>query len=137
MRNECAVVLSEAFEKALSGHSPETIAKARKSFIKHFRGTNVYVSMNDPLKRIRRNMDIISVLPSFGRACSKSRVHELARKYDLSLSQIYRIRRDAPNTYMQLEELYDHGLMTEEQHQSYLAILKEKLPPHILGKPLA
>ena len=136
MRNECAVGLAEAFEEALEGQDPQTIKQAREKFMRRFRGSNVYVSMSDPARQLKRNIHIIKSLPRYGEFCSKSKVYDLANKYNLSMSQIYRIRREGKKTYDQLEELYDHGLISKEQHAEYLAALQRKLPGLMLGKSL-
>ncbi|WGK69457.1 Mor transcription activator family protein [Candidatus Haliotispira prima] len=136
MRKSGAISLGEAFQFCLPDVPPAQLEEAKSRFVKFVGGSNIYVPKTDVAKVLERNMEIIQTLPSYGAYCSRSKVHELARKYDLSDSQIYRIRREAENTYAKLEELYDYGLISEELHAQYIAVLQKKLPGDVLGKSL-
>ena len=136
MKNECAIGLAEAFNTALQGYPAEAIEKVRKRFVQQFKGNNIYISMKDPLAQIRRNIEIIKTLPRCGKPCNQSQINRLSHIYNLSSSQIYRIRREAVKTYLEIEKLYDYGLIEQQEHNQYIALLKQKLPQEQLGKSL-
>ncbi len=138
MKISSAVCIMEAFNNALEKFpEPESEkTKARDIFISMLGGSNTYIPKQTPIYKLQRNINIIDKLPIQGNYCDKKQVFDLARKYNISSSHVYRIRREAMKTYLEIEELYDYGLIEEQEHNQYIAILKEKLPQEQLGKSL-
>lgn len=141
MRDKCITTqsttcINEALQKAFPYLDGEEIRRARDVLIQALGGGNIYIPKQGPLNVLARNIDIIRALPPAGSFCSKAEVYSLARKYNLSMSQVYRIRREAQNTYLKIEELYDHEIITESQHAELIEVLQQKLPSGLLGKPL-
>lgn len=130
--------LNEVLEASLDGLelSKEQIAGVRSKFIEHSGGAVLYIPRSQEETKLKRNISIISQLAPLGSLCSKAKVKDLARDYNLSMSQVYRIRREAHKTYELLTELYDHENISKETYQAHLAVLKKKLPPQIIGRTL-
>ena len=127
--------LQETIKRALPEYPDLEIEKIKKALIREAGGTSLSIPQ-DIITRIDRNINILALLPAFGKKCPSTAVRELAKKYHLSESQIRRIHREANKTYLKIEELYDHELISEQQHGKFIAVLRKKLPAHILGKTL-
>ena len=132
-----ALRLNEVIDKTLAALSPGERESVYKGLIRGLGGSNVYFPCSKSLLLLERNIAIIGELPPAHAYCGSDRTRELAAKHNLSQGCIYRIRRDAEKTYAKIEELYDHGLISEAKHKQYIEVLQKKLLPSQIGKVLA
>ena len=137
MLAKSALRLNDVIEKTLGFLPALEREHVYNELVGYMGGGSVYVPCSASLRRLERNIAIISKLPPAGTYCGKERIRALATTYSLSEGCVYRIRRDAEKTYHKIEELYDYGLISESKHQKYIAVLAQKLPAEQIGKALA